>query len=106
MSGGSYDYFYRDASENVERVASTLDDMAARCIDPTGWGREGVDGAELAAVGAYLGALALKARGVALALSKLEQVTHDIEWWQSGDTGPERVVESFKKATLRQGKEP
>lgn len=98
MSGGSYDYFSSRATEEVRRIASDLARMSARCTDPTAWGRDGVDPHDLAAIGAYLGALALKTEGLAMALSKLEKVTHDIEWWQSGDSGPERVVESFKAA--------
>jgi hypothetical protein len=98
MSGGSYDYFYTRAPESLQRIASDLHCMAAQCTDPTGWGREGVDTNELAAVGAYLGALALKVDGIALAVGKLERVTHDIEWWRSGDSGPEHIVKSFKDA--------
>ena len=98
MSGGSFDYFYSRAPGDIARIASDLEDMASRCANPGEWGGPtDVDRDELAAVGEYLGALAIKARGLGIALNRLEQVTHDIEWWQSGDTGPERVVESFKK---------
>jgi hypothetical protein len=102
MSGGSYDYFFSRAPEALQRIASDLSGMSERCTDPEAWGRDEVDVNDLAAVGAHLGALALKIEGLAIALSKLEQVTKDVEWWQSGDTGPDRVVESFKKATQRQ----
>lgn len=98
MSGGSYDYFYSRAPDALSSIASDLTAMSERCFDRTAWGRDEVDPNELEAVGAYLAALAIKVDGVAIALKKLKEVTHDIEWWQSGDTGPERVIESFKAA--------
>jgi hypothetical protein len=89
MSGGSYDYFYARAPEALHRIATDLAGMADRCTDPDAWGREDVDPNDLAAVGAYLGALGLKVEGLAIAMQKLEQVTKDVEWWESGDTGPD-----------------
>lgn len=105
MSGGSYNYFYSRAPDELRSVASNLSGMSQRCTDPEAWGRDKVDPNDLAAVGAYLGALALKVEGLALALEKLKDVTHDIEWWESGDTGPDRVVESFKRIVPQGGGE-
>jgi len=109
MSGGSYDYFYSKCPETLAHFGSTLEHMAERCAEraagpPEKHYKEGTD-LDLAALGecaVYLRAIAWRMRGMATLLSKWEEVMHDIEWWASGDSGAEEVIEEFKRvmATL------
>jgi len=97
MSGGSYDYFYSRAPGQLDDIATTLISMSERCADTGAWGREGADAADLAKVSSHLVMLSLKARALAVEMREAEQILHDVEWWRSGDSGPDEVVKSYLK---------
>lgn len=98
MSGGSYDYLYSRAPGELASIADRLADMADRCTGETTPDVLGsADDAALRECGAYLRRLSLQVKGMAVTLEKWERVTHDIEWWASGDSGPKDVVDSFAK---------
>jgi hypothetical protein len=106
MSGGSFNYFYSRVPEEIRSAAHTLKEMAEQCAQPSDYYQRELTGEqldELAEVAAYLLALSFKVRGIALALEKLERVTHDVEWWCSGDSGPLDVIASFRKAMATSG---
>jgi hypothetical protein len=102
MSGGSYNYMYSEAPEKLRGIASDLEHMADRCDErshgppETDWKtKTPIDMAPLAEVAKYLRTMAVKVQRQATVLETWREVLHDIEWWASGDTGPERVIESF-----------
>lgn len=100
MSGGSYNYFYAKAGEEVSRMAGTIEDMAKQLErgPHEGYGERPPDEAQvLMQCATYLRAISWKLRCAARLLSAWEEVFHDIEWWESNDSGPDEVVASFRK---------
>lgn len=103
MSGGSYNYFYSRGPEELESIARNLESMAIDCEKPSTWAlecmaEEGVSAKELATVGKHLRRVAGRVTAVLAQIEPLKEVMHDIEWWQSGDTGPGEVVRTFKSS--------
>jgi hypothetical protein len=113
MSGGSYDYLYSRAPEELRNMARSLDRMADQCDERAGGGpdvsyvpnashplgqpyvKKLVDVSALAEVAKYLRVMSFKISRQASVLETWSEVLHDIEWWCSGDTGPDAVVKSF-----------
>ncbi len=106
MSGGSYNYFYSRAPEELRSCASTLREMADRCQERAGgpeekhWKTgEAIDLAALAEAGDFLRMLSFRVGGMARVLENVGEVARGVEWWQSGDTGPDHVIEEWKRTT-------
>lgn len=115
MSGGSYDYFSVHAPEKLRGIQSDLASMAIRCLKRAKGeternfvkedgsyntnAKDMVDLAALAEAGDFLDAIASKVGGIARIIEGLESVTHQIEWWASGDSGIDSVVHAWRKAT-------
>lgn len=104
MSGGSYEYFYSRAPETLRAYASDLERMADRCAERAAGPAEAhwktktdIDLAALGECGVYLRAIAWRMKAMATLLANWEDVTRGVEWWESGDSGIEAVVESFSK---------
>lgn len=110
MSGGSFDYFYMHAPEKLRSIASDLDRMADACqarahgdVERHYKTGEIIDLAALAEAGDFLRMLSFRVAGIARVLAALENVTQSVEWWKSGDTGIEEIVEAWKRVTARKG---
>lgn len=92
MSGGAYDYFYeRDTAEDILEHRSDLEQMVATC--------KAHDKKEAFRL---LNDLYLDLEYMATVIEqkheKLNKIMHDLEWWQSGDTGEEdfdKTVDEF-----------
>lgn len=102
MSGGSYDYMYLSAPEKLRGIASELGHMADRCDERASGGpeidwktKQPIDMSPLSEVAKYLRTMSIKIGRQATVLETWKEVLHDIEWWASGDSGPESVLESF-----------
>jgi hypothetical protein len=104
MSGGSYDYFYSRAPEKLRSYAADLTSMADRCQQRAedgpdrDWNGDLIDLAALAEAGDFLRALSFRMAGMARVLEIFDSVTHNVEWWASGDTGADSVEKAWKKA--------
>lgn len=110
MSGGSYNYLYMSAPEEIASIRSNLESM--REHTRKGWGlkpdpqykephpfAKGVTVEEetvLEDVRMFLAYQTVKLQQVEADLRKASEVLRAIEWWASGDTGHTQVVEAFK----------
>jgi hypothetical protein len=97
MSGGSFDYLFVWAGDAQELAKRTSDiGYMAELL-------ERLDDGKLAArdTRAVLDML----QCIQLIGQKLEDVWHDVEWWQSGDITESRVHEALAQYNIKYGKE-
>lgn len=111
MSGGSFDYFYSRAPEELSGIAASLERMADECDrqsrePPKKHWKTGemVEFAAMTEVAADVRGIAYTVRGIARMLEFREALTKEIEWWKSCDTGPVDVLERWTE--LKNGKKP
>jgi hypothetical protein len=104
MSGGSFNYFYSRAPEHLRNIASDLEGMADACQERAAgppekhWKtREAVDLAALAETGDFLRMLSMRAAGLARVLETFENITRSVEWWRSGDSSADDIIEAWKR---------
>lgn len=88
MSGGSFNYFFSRAPEEVRSVERTLASMRAECRRDE----------RLVEVAERLEQIEEQARSLAIALEMNQDITHAIEWWASGDSGPDAVLKALEEA--------
>lgn len=95
MSGGSFDYMFQRAPEQVEHYGQELQRMADACTE-VGL----TDSAEM------LRSMAERLCEDAMLLERRHALLKAVEWMCSGDTGPEEVAKAYADLRPRRWKAP
>lgn len=111
MSGGSYNYLYSTGFEKLRAIASSLEDMADKCLkradgpaaeiwSSTTESNVPLDRDVLRRCGERLATVAAHVDASARLVQNLQETLRAVEWWKSGDSNEGDVVASFEQEML------